>query len=161
MLIDALRNRDPGTRYSAAETLARIGPPARSALADLLPLVGRDPLPGDRAAEALAQIGPEGVDVLVEMLTHDDEAVRAAAAGAITLAAPRARGAADAFILALRDPNPSVRQRAAAALRQLEEPTETVMHALESSAADPELLVRVEARNSLKELALKASVRRD
>ncbi|MBW2695805.1 MAG: HEAT repeat domain-containing protein, partial [Deltaproteobacteria bacterium] len=76
--IDALYDRDPIVRASAAAALARIGP---AAVSDLRRVVNDDSQPaGVAAIHALREIQPEGTRALFEIAkTSPDESMRAAA----------------------------------------------------------------------------------
>jgi hypothetical protein len=156
VLIEALSSNDLHVRFSAADVLGRIGPPAEGAIQFLWHLVGTDPQPGDRPGEALARIGARGVEALVELFHSDSPAQRAGAAHALRLAAGHSAVAVPALVGALDDSYSPVRQNAAASLGELGDASETVMASLEKTAADLSLAVRYAARRSLDRLNTKS-----
>jgi len=153
VLIESLTSRDLHIRFSAAEVLGRIGPPAAPAVGWLRRLVGSDPQPGDRPGEALARIGADGVEALIELLQCDDAATRTGAAQALRLAGQHSAPAAQALAGALDDPDSAVRQHAAASLGELGLSTAAVTTALSKALADTMLSVRYAARKALGKLS--------
>jgi hypothetical protein len=153
VLIEALSSNDLHVRYSAADVLGRIGPPAAPAIDSLWRLVGSDPQPGDRAGEALARIGGEGIAALIELFHSDNSQQRAGAAQALRLAGGDSGAyAAEALADAMSDPDAAVRQHAASSLGELGVTNPIVTAALELAAVDPVLPVRYAARRSLSRL---------
>jgi len=115
-LIMALRHRDAGIQYEAAEALGMLREPSA-----VIPLI--EALTGDRysgvrwkAAEALARIGTPSVEPLIQTLGHKDEDVRWKAAIALgDIGDPRAIAP---LIALLEDEDRFVQSRAAYALGQ-------------------------------------------
>ena len=116
-LVQALRNRNPGVQYDAAEALGELGDP--SSVGPLMAAFSGDRYSGVRwkAAEALARIGVPAIGPLVQALSHPDEDVRWMAAIALgEIGDPQAIGP---LVRLLGDPDRFVQSRAAFALGEL------------------------------------------
>ncbi|MCU0632701.1 MAG: HEAT repeat domain-containing protein [Methanolinea sp.] len=115
-LILALRHRDAGIQYEAAEALGVLKEP--SAVPPLMTALTGDRYSGVRwkAAEALAQIGEPSVGPLIQALGHPDEDVRWKAA--IALGEIGDFRAISPLISLLEDQDRFVQSRAAYALGQ-------------------------------------------
>jgi HEAT repeat protein len=164
VLVLALDDPSDEVRAKAATALGRLND--RRALASLLEHLLTDPAPFVRAriASSLAQFGgPEVIDRLVRTLGDSAWWVRMRGVEALEHIGPTAEGP---LLVALDDPDPEIRQRAAVSLERLGLPT-TLIPTIESG--DPEgkasrtlsRLVAVGTRELVTELLLhpSASVR--
>lgn len=113
-LIRALRHRDAGIQYQAAEALGELRDP--TAVEPLMHSLTGDRYAGIRwkAAEALARIGPPSVPFLVRVLSHPEDDVRWMAA--IALGEIGDPSSLDPLILLLSEEDRFVRSRAAFAI---------------------------------------------
>ena len=120
-LIRALRKRDPGIQYEAAEALGDIRDPA--AVDPLMEALTGDQYTGVRwkAAEALGKIGPPAVPSLLLALRNPDEDIRWKAA--VTLGEIGDERAIGPLVMLLSDEDRFVRSRAAYALGMIGSPT--------------------------------------
>jgi HEAT repeat protein len=81
-----LQQSDPGTRSAVAKALGRAQGKSGEAVIGILGELLADPIPRPRiaAARSLGQIGGDGVIPILKRALHDeDDAVRAAAGGAL------------------------------------------------------------------------------
>jgi HEAT repeat protein len=107
-----------GVRETAADALARIGPPALPALIDALR--DRNPDVRNRAAQALARMGPPAKPAVPELIValHDsDWQVRRSAARALGQIGVAAEEAVPALIEVIRNPASDQRDEADGAAR--------------------------------------------
>jgi HEAT repeat protein len=128
VLVQALDDPDDEVRGKAATALGRLGD--RRAVAPLLEHLLTDPAPFVRAriASSLALFGgPEVIDRLVRTLGDSAWWVRMRGVEALEQIGPTAEGP---LLVALDDPDPEVRQRAAVSLERLGLPT-TLIPAIE------------------------------
>lgn len=174
-LVLALRHRDAGVQYEAAEALGLLREP--SAVPSLMAALTGDRYSGVRwkAAEALARIGAPAVEPLIQALGHQDEDVRWKAAIALgEIADMRAvpplialLGDDDRFVqsrasyalgqfgnegipplkVALESPSPDIRRGSARALGRIRDPQ--AMDALLCRLGDPDDSVRAAALEAL------------
>lgn len=120
----ALHSDNSAVRAGAAYLLAQLGGQAKSALPDLLDLV-QDSHPRVRwyALDALAAMGPaasEAVNKIAPLLDHPDRLTRRRALLVLARIGPKAKGLlAKVQRLAKEDSDPSVREMAELAARQL------------------------------------------
>jgi len=125
-LDEALGDRAPTIRESAATALGRLGAEAKPAVPTLIGLFkDRDPAVRLRAAEAVGQLGPtlpETVPALTAALGHKDPVVRQSAVTALERLKPTPSAVADALGQALDDPEPTVRVKAAEVLLRADAP---------------------------------------
>jgi hypothetical protein len=144
-------------RWSAAEVLGFIGPPAASAvpaLADAL----RDSEPNVRyvAVKALIKFratAHEAIPALVEALKDSEVRVRANAAEALGEMGATAREAVPAIAELLKDPEEEVRAHAAEALGDIGPVARPALPALRAALNDPSEEVRKEATQSIQKIA--------
>jgi hypothetical protein len=120
-LVPLLRDYDPRVRVLAAETLRSIGLDAKDAVPALTESL-RDPSPSvrDAAAMALREMGPDAkyaIPALAAMLSDPDGYLRITAAHTLERLGP---DAIPAVVMALRAPDPRVRELAANTLRLIE-----------------------------------------
>ena len=113
----SLSDKDDDVRTWAIAILGAIGEPASKAVPLLkAALADRQPELAELAATALAQIGGrEATNVFVASITHPDKEIRAQALSFLRSA--EAAVAVPAFITALKDKEPGIRQSAALADR--------------------------------------------
>ena len=157
VLIESLKDPEPGVRAAVADALGRVGDEARSGISRLLPLL-KDQDAGVRlaAAFALGRIGPDAataVPDLVQVLATDADAnVRKEAARACALLGLDARAAIPGLAKALReDKSADVRQHAALALGKMrgEEVHAVAPAMIEAMKKDPDKGVRIFAVHAL------------
>jgi hypothetical protein len=118
-LAGELVNPDKMVRYNASLELARIGPPARSAVRSLI-AAARDPGICAGPVLALGSIGivnNEIISVIMDALTHESKWDRCQAA--IALGRLNVKSARTAIEKATNDPDPDVRKYAEEALQRL------------------------------------------
>lgn len=124
-LLEDERQGSFGARATGARLLGDCGAAAQSAVPAVSKLL-QDP-DGDvrvAAAEALLKLAPDrqgeaALAVLAEALKHPDLLVRRRSAEALAGRGPQARSVLPALTAALRDPEPEVRQAAAAAVKRV------------------------------------------
>lgn len=120
-LTTLVRDADPGTRYLAAQALAKIGDEAESAVPVLLTSLRYDDMFLRMAiTNALIQIGYPSVPGLIKALFDRNKAVRRAAAKA--LGKIGSERAVSALTVTLKDGDPGVRKFSAQALRRIDTP---------------------------------------
>lgn len=113
-LIAALQDDDAEVRIAAVRGLEKLG--QERALAPIVAALAgcQDPTLRSAVASAMARIGAPAVDALLDLLSHSDAVVRAAAADALgKIGVPQA---VEPLIAALNDADPGVRAAAAYAL---------------------------------------------
>ncbi len=118
-LTEIVRDADPGTRYLAAQALAKIGDEAEEAVPVLLKALRADDMYLRMAITgALIQIGYPAVPGLVKALFDDNKAVRRAAAKALgKIGSDRA---IPPLRVALNDSDPAVRRFSQQAIARIE-----------------------------------------
>ncbi|MDD1716282.1 MAG: HEAT repeat domain-containing protein [Methanolinea sp.] len=129
-LLRALRHKDAGIQYQAAEALGELRDP--TAVEPLMNSLAGDRYAGVRwkAAEALARIGPPSVPALIRVLSHPDDDVRWMAAIALGVIADPS--SLDPLISLLSEDDRFVRSRAAYAISQFgESAVDPLIRALE------------------------------
>jgi hypothetical protein len=84
----------------------------------------------ETAVDSLGRIGPKALPALVELLSGQDERLRAAAARAIAIMGPPAKDAVPDLTAALSDPSSRVRKYALRALGQMGEASESAIDAI-------------------------------
>lgn len=115
-LIDALRDPDVNVRHAAAASLGQLG--AREAVPALIDALGQEPWLQYPAIHALGEIGdPRASPGLLPLL--DDDLLRGPALEALRHVA--GREALPRVVLALRDPDPALRNLAIRALVEIEQ----------------------------------------
>jgi HEAT repeat protein len=118
-LVGALHHADEDVRRAAARTLGGIGPSALPAIEEAL--ASKDTRASREAAEALGFLGSAAIPALTAALRHADPQVRRIAARALGRLFPQAHEVRSALVEAASDPDPSVRDTAAEALKQVGE----------------------------------------
>jgi HEAT repeat protein len=111
-----LRSEDENNRLEAIQALARMGPKARVAIADLGKCLTHADGEADAAARTLGSLGPDAVAVLLEALRSDQASTRAAGARGLGYARPRPAEARPALKKLLADKHNNVRVQAARSL---------------------------------------------
>jgi HEAT repeat protein len=149
-LVEALKNRDPRIRREAAEAL---GEKKRAALPALSKALNDEDVEVRRvAASSLERIGQEAapaVPALTKALRDVDGQVRQNATSALSIIGPPARTAVPQLVECMeKDPLPSVRQGAAAALGRIGE-TGPAVRVLTEGVTDPDMDLRVAACDAL------------
>jgi HEAT repeat protein len=158
-LIESLGKSEIGLRTRAARALGDLGPAAKAALPNLIDAL-QDPGSTLRywAVRALGEIGSEAeaaVPYLIDALNDpDSDAVRSAAANALTRIDPR--GAVSVLIEALKDPDTSVRASAAYALGDIGPDALAAVPALTVLINDANSEVRVSATEALRAIRSRA-----
>lgn len=116
-----VREADPGTRYLAAQALAKIGDEAESAVPALLEGLRADDIFLRMAVtNALIQIGYPSVPGLIRALFDRNKAVKRAAAKALgKIGSDRA---VSALVVTLKDGDHGVRKFSEEALRRIDSP---------------------------------------
>lgn len=100
----------------AARALGYTGPRARPALALLLDRFRRS----DAALQAMIELAPASIPGTAGLLADGNPDTRRRAARALRLIGPAARSAADALVVALKDPDAGVRAEVALALGEIQ-----------------------------------------
>ncbi|QDV32590.1 HEAT repeat domain-containing protein [Tautonia plasticadhaerens] len=123
-LSKALGDDDEEVRSSARRAIQRLGPDAAIFVPDLIASASReeDRRSVERSLRRFERTGPDpgSVPELIDLLGHEQEAVRLLAARFIPLAGPSARDAIPALDGLRDDPSEEVRAQAEAALAQIE-----------------------------------------
>jgi HEAT repeat protein len=119
---------DSEIRWNAARTLAKIGPPAKEAVPNLIAaLTDSDALVREHAAEALGDIGPqakEAIPALEKVLKDPDARVRRDAVRSLGQMGPAAKSAIESIRPLLQDKEERVRKAARTSLQQIESPAD-------------------------------------
>lgn len=140
-------------REQAALLLARLGPQAVAALPALIAQLADDDKEAVRAAEvALRRIGPLALPRLVAALRHRQPEVRVRAALLLSCRQDYGEGlatAVPALLVALQDPEASVRAEVARTLGEIDPGGRSSLGALIDALADPDPAVRVAAAQAL------------
>ncbi|AMV40706.1 HEAT repeat domain-containing protein [Planctomyces sp. SH-PL62] len=127
-----LKERKESVRAEVVMALGRVGPPAATAVSDLIPLLAD---PSDRirseAIPALGSIGPAAVDPLISACSDENPKIQAGAVEALGFVVTPAPRAVRVALDRARDDAPEVR---AAAIRSLTRMGETVAE-VDASAA--------------------------
>ncbi len=138
-----LKANDPALRRAAAETLGRIGRPAKPALPTLIGATSdRDPWVAVAAAGAVLSIDPrqaDGIAALRKTIQAGDAGIRRAA---VTACGDLGRGAKpfiDSLISAVGDPDAEVRWAAIESLGQCREAAQAAVPVLQTALRKPEL----------------------
>ncbi len=118
-LVGALHHADEDVRRAAARSLGEIGPPALPAIQKVLG--GKDARTSREAAESLGYLGSAAIPALTVALRHADPQVRRIAARALGRLGHEAKKAQSALVEAVSDPDASVRDTAAEALKRVGE----------------------------------------
>jgi HEAT repeat protein len=156
-LITALNHPSPATRQATTKVIALGGAHAAAAVAPLI-LRLDDPVLDVRlwSAYALREIGGASVTALprlVKALAEDPEPkMRVEAARTIAAIGPLAGGAADALVVACRDPQNDVRLWSLFALGEVNVKSEAVLATLKQYAAASDAGVAAEANKALAKL---------
>jgi HEAT repeat protein len=123
--LKALKSADPQVRYNAVALLAKLGPIAKFAVADLKEMAYKD-LSGAirvKACEALWRIDPPPatflLPVLQQALRDKDQTTRTRAPAVIALLGKKAKSAVPALIDALKDKSLDVKMEVILALGEL------------------------------------------
>jgi len=143
----AKKDRDADVRAAAFEALARVDP--RRALPFLLARLG-----DDDALAALKALGPEVTAELLQLLGHEQEAVRGAARHALEWFEPPPL---DATAPLLRDENPALRREALGLLLWWRWKSLPLLPALTAACADRDPEVAADALEVLAALEEKAA----
>jgi HEAT repeat protein/S1-C subfamily serine protease len=152
--IAALKNRDATKRAEAAKRLGDLGPDAKIAVPDLIPLL-KDPdnLVRRFTRTALDKIGPptkNEVPTLLEMIEDPNATVRIHVVDALGKVGPEGQAALPALTKALKDTDAKVREAAAHAVARVGKKTpEAVVPLLSEALKDSEKTVRVAAAEAL------------
>jgi HEAT repeat protein len=152
-LAEALQNKDPVMRWTAASSLGNLGPVAKKAIPNLAQAV-RDPNATVRnyAVYALTTIGPESVPALAELLKDKEPNVRQLALSGLAKFGNKARDAAPLLIETLKDPIAANRAQAASVLGQLGPEARSAIPMLNETLKDPDAKVQREAELALKKI---------
>jgi HEAT repeat protein len=160
-------SRSDFTRRRAAEALARIGPAAEQAAADLETASSQDPVVSVQhaafialeqvrlpkiAVERLRQADPEVRQLCRTLWDGNDELAAAAAAKTLAGMGLRAKDGVAALALTLRHPDKSRREAAATALGKLGLAAAEFLPMLQAAAKEAEPEVRVAAEKALAEI---------
>src|SRR4028118_767336 len=157
-LAKALKNSDAGVRRDAASALGDIGAEAKTALAQLVPLLkDSDAKVRSSAASALESIGAEAkiaLPQLVPLLKDSDAKVRSSAASALGSLGAEAKTALPQLVPLLKDSDAHVRKSAASALGRIGAEAKTALPQLVLLLKDSDANVRGNAADALVSIAL-------
>ena len=159
ILIDSLKDKDAGTRSTAAGFLGKIGPAAKIATPGLL--VALKDITDEnlwvrwRTAEALGRIDPEAnavIPALAERFKDEGECVRDAAADALRRLAPGSKTAAPALLQLFNDTDEKVRLLAIKTLGGIASKAEVAVPAVTGLLKDKDAGVRKNAAKVLRDM---------
>jgi HEAT repeat protein len=159
-LCQALASPRPEIQVAAADALALIGPPAKSALPSLKPLQSSSSDDVRLAAiSAHARISEDSSELsaVEALLTHTDAHTREAAARRLGEGGESARARWSALLPCLNDVEPGVRAAAALALGRIHAADQTAIDALTRALDDAVADVRANAAAALAHLKASAS----
>jgi HEAT repeat protein len=156
-LVAALKDSDPLVRGVAVRAIGELAPDVAGGVAALIPL-----FPGIEAIRAVARFGAAGaaaISPLIELLKHDDAAVRWQATRALAKIGPASLSALPELIrLAESDPDAVVREHAVEAMGDIGPPAKDGIPALAKALKDPIARVRRDAVRSLGQMGAVAKI---
>lgn len=151
-LIEALDDESVSVRKTAICQLGKIGQPVEIVVPVLMKTL-EDPDVRSESAFALSLIGEPAVGALIQGFSDEADAVRHAAAYALTEMGEAAQAAVPVLIEALSDKAVGVRRSAAFALRHIEGINQAAVPALKHALTDEDKQVRIDAALTLRQIA--------